>query len=256
MSIQNEIISIKDLYVGYDGFPALEGVSFVVCENDFLGVIGPNGGGKTTLLKVLLGLIKPSRGEVKIMGKAPSRATKRYIGYVPQHSLHVRDFPISVWDVTLMGRLTQRRWFGDFNKEDKETTSRALERVDMLDLKDRQIDKLSMGQRQRVFIARALVSEPKILLLDEPTASVDEPMQTDIYGFLKSLKDKMTVILVSHDIGVISTYVDKIACLNCQFFYHGHKEISQEILETTYKCHVDLIGHGVPHRIMRKHKEK
>lgn len=247
-----EVISIKNLKVEYDGFPVLDVINLPVYENDFLGIIGPNGGGKTTLLKVILGLIKPSEGEVRVMGKQPAEARK-YIGYVPQFSMHEYDFPINVWNVALMGRLSQKKWLEGFNREDIEATNKALEVVNMMHLKDRQIDKLSMGQKQRVFIARALVSRPKILLLDEPTASVDEPMQTDIYEFLKKLKDKITVILVSHDIGVISSYVDKIACLNCQFFYHGDKEISQEVLEATYKCHVDLIGHGVPHRVMRRH---
>ncbi|MDD5680631.1 MAG: metal ABC transporter ATP-binding protein [Candidatus Omnitrophica bacterium] len=252
MNKAKEIISIKDLCVNYDGFTVLDGITLPVYENDFLGIIGPNGGGKTTLLKVILGLIRPSSGQVSIMGKTPVDA-RSYMGYVPQFSLHEHDFPINIWDVVILGRLSRKKWFEGFDKKDKEATERALRVVNMLDLKDRQIDKLSMGQRQRVFIARALVSEPKILLLDEPTASVDEPMQTDIYEFLKNLKNKITLIMVSHDVGVMSSYVDKIACLNCKFFYHGDKEISQEILEATYKCNVDLIGHGVPHRVMRKH---
>jgi len=253
LSKAKEVISIKDLHVNYDGFTVLDGINLSVYENDFLGVIGPNGGGKTTLLKVMLGLVKPSRGEVNIMGRPPDEA-RNYMGYVPQFSLHEHDFPINVWDVVILGRLSRKKWFEGFDKKDEKAAERALEVVNMSDLKDRQIDKLSMGQRQRVFIARALVSEPKILLLDEPTASVDEPMQADIYEFLKSMKDKITVVLVSHDVGVISSCVDKIACLNCQFFYHGNKEISQEVLEATYKCQVDLIGHGVPHRIMRRHQ--
>lgn len=252
MTDMKEVITIKDLGVEYDSFPVLDGINLTVYKNDFLGIIGPNGGGKTTLLKVILGLIRPSSGEVRIMGKKPVEARK-YIGYVPQFSVHEYDFPINVWNVAIMGRLSQKRLLENFNNEDIEATRKGLETVNMLDLKDRQIDKLSIGQKQRVFVARALVSQPKILLLDEPTANVDEPMQNDIYEFLKKLKDKITIILVSHDIGVISSYVDKIACLNCKFFYHGDKEISQEVLEATYKCNVDLIGHGVPHRVMRKH---
>lgn len=253
MKDAKEVISIKDMRVDYDGFTVLDGINLSVRENDFLGVIGPNGGGKTTLLKVLLGLIRPQRGEVKVMGSSPLEA-RNHMGYVPQFSLHEHDFPINVWDVVILGRLSKKKWFEGFDGQDREAAEKALKTVNMLNLKDRQIDRLSMGQKQRVFIARALVSEPKILLLDEPTASVDEPMQEDIYKFLKSLKDKITIVLVSHDVGVISSYVDKIACLNCQFFYHGDKEITPDIIEATYKCHVDLIGHGVPHRVMRKHK--
>jgi zinc transport system ATP-binding protein len=221
-------------------------------ENDFLGVIGPNGGGKTTLLKTMLGIVRRYRGEVKIMGGPPSEAGK-YIGYVPQFTLYERDFPINVWDTVLLGRMSRKKRFENFDKKDREAAEKALNVVNMWGLKNRQIDKLSMGQRQRVFIARALVSEPGILLLDEPTAGVDEPMQMDVYEFLKSLKGGITVVLVSHDIGVVSSYVDKIACLNCRLFYHGDKEIGQDALEAAYKCQLDIIGHGVPHRVMRQH---
>jgi zinc transport system ATP-binding protein len=238
--------------VHYDGVLALEGINLSINEEDFLGIIGPNGGGKTTLLKVILGLVKPSRGRVTVLNETPERGRK-FIGYVSQHILFDRDFPISVQDVVLMGRCGRRGPFKRYGKEDKKIALRALETVGMLDYKDKRIGKLSGGEQQRAFIARALVTKPKLLLLDEPTASVDTPMQTEFYELLERLKQKMAIVLVSHDISAVSIYVDKIACLNHRLFYHNSKEISADELEATYQCPVELIAHGVPHRILKEH---
>jgi zinc transport system ATP-binding protein len=247
-----EVVRLEEVWVHYDSVPALEGISLSIKQDDFLGIIGPNGGGKTTLLKVILGLIKPSQGRVSVLGHPPERARK-FVGYVPQYSLFDREFPISVWDVVLMGCCGQKGVFKRYSNEDRRSALQALEMVEMLDFKDRQIGKLSGGEQQRVFIARALVTEPKLLLLDEPTASVDAPMQTGFYELLERLKQKMAIVLVSHDIGAVSIYADKIACLNHQLFYHDSKELSPEELEATYKCPIDLIAHGVPHRVLREH---
>lgn len=250
---QNQVVKLEDVWVHYDGVPILEGVSLSVEQHDFLGIIGPNGGGKTTVLKVILGLIKPSRGNVSVLGKTPERSRKN-IGYVPQYNLFDRDFPISVWDVVLMGRYGRAGLLRRYSREDKRTAQRALQTVGMLDYKGRQIGKLSGGEQQRVFIARALVSEPRLLLLDEPTASVDPTMQTEFYELLDTLKQRMAIVLVSHDISAVSVYVDKIACLNRQLFYHGSKEIEPEVLEATYKCPVQMIAHGtIPHRVLMEH---
>ena len=249
-----EVIRLEDVWVNYGDVTVLEGINLSVEELDFFGVIGPNGGGKTTLLKVILGLVKPSRGRVTVLGDTPERA-RRFIGYVPQESQFDRDFPVTVLDVVLMGRLGHTGLFRRYSSEDRRIAYEALEAVEMLEYKDRQIGRLSGGQRQRVFIARALVTQPKILLLDEPTASVDKPIQTEVYELLKRLNDRVTIVLVTHDIGVISTYVDKIACLNRRLFYHGSKELTTEIIEETYQCPVELIAHGVPHRVFREHGE-
>lgn len=246
------IVKLEDVWVQYDGVPALEGVSLTINQDDFLGIIGPNGGGKTTLLKVILGLVKPNEGSVTVFGQGPMHARKS-IGYVPQFSLFDRDFPISVWDVVLMGCCGQRGVLKRYTNEDRRLTAQALETVEMLDFKDRQIGKLSGGEQQRVLIARALVSEPKLLLLDEPTASVDTAVQTGFYELLKKLRQRMAVVLVSHDVGAVSTYVDKIACLNHRLFYHGSKELSPEDLEAAYRCPIDIIAHGMPHRVFRQH---
>jgi len=247
-----EVVRLEDVWVHYDGVPVLEGINLDIYQDDFLGIIGPNGGGKTTLLRVILGLVKPSQGRVTVLGSTPKRRRK-FVSYVPQHSLFDQDFPVSVWDVALMGRVGQAGLFKRYRKEDNKAALNALQTVEMLDLKDRQIGELSGGQQQRVFIARALVAEPKLLLLDEPTASVDAPMMTEFYELLERLKQRMAIVLVTHDISAVSTYVDKIACLNRRLFYHHSKEISAEELEATYQCPIQLIAHGVPHRVLKEH---
>jgi zinc transport system ATP-binding protein len=248
-----EVVELDDVWVQYDGLPVLEDISLIVRQEDFLGIIGPNGGGKTTLLKVMLGLVKPSRGHVSVLGKLPQKS-RRDMGYVPQHNLFDRQFPISVWDAVLMGRAGRVGLLGRYSAEDRARAWNALKTVGMLAHRDRQLGKLSGGEQQRVFIARAIVSEPKVLLLDEPTASVDPTMQTEFYELLNRLKERMAIVLVSHDISAISVYVDKIACLNVQLHYHGSKEIAPEVLEATYKCPVQMIAHGeVPHRVLKDH---
>jgi zinc transport system ATP-binding protein len=251
--MQNDVINIENVTVYYGDNAVLDNVTLAVEKNDFLGIIGPNGAGKTTLLKIILGMIKPDRGKVSILGRPPIESRK-YIGYIPQHNQFDPNFPISVRDVVLMGRFSKRGVAHRYKKSDSSLTEETLEKVGMLSSINRQIGKLSGGEQQRVFIARALVSDPQILLLDEPTASVDVTSQTDFYDLLENLKQKMTIILVSHDIGVMSVYVDKIACLNVQLYYHGSKEISPDILEATYKCPVQMIAHGaIPHRVLKEH---
>jgi len=248
-----EVVKLEGVWVQYNGVPILEGINLAIEQDDFLGIIGPNGGGKTTLLKVILGLISPSHGKVSVLGKPPEKSRSN-IGYVPQHNLFDRDFPINVWDVVLMGRYGKSGLFRRYSSEDRRATQDALQTVGMLDYKDRQMGKLSGGELQRIFIARALVAEPRLLLLDEPTASVDPAMQTEFYELLEKLKKQMAIVLVSHDISAVSIYVDKLACLNRQLHYHGSKEITPEILEATYKCPVQMIAHGlVPHRVLKEH---
>jgi zinc transport system ATP-binding protein len=250
---QSYLLEMKNVWVSYNGTPILEDINLSVESGDFLGIIGPNGGGKTTLLKVMLGLITPNRGIVHVLGKSPAEA-RHFVGYVPQHALFDTDFPISVKDVVLMGRYGKAGLFRRYNAEDKQVVMRALEKVNMTGHRDKQIGQLSGGELQRVFIARALVTEPKLLLLDEPTASIDPSMQADFYEILEELKQQMGIVMVSHDIGAVSIYVNKIACLNRQLYYHGTKEISADVLEATYKCPVQMITHGtVPHRVLKEH---
>jgi zinc transport system ATP-binding protein len=252
-SPSEDIVRLENIWMYYNNIPVLEDINLSIGHGDFLGIIGPNGGGKTTLLKVMLGLIQPSSGEV-IYRKNGIGKNKSLMGYVTQHNLFDRAFPVSVWDVALMGRTRAAGLFKRYSKQDKDVAAHALETVGMLDHKDTQIGLLSGGQQQRVFIARALATEPELLLLDEPTASVDTAAQTEFYELLEQLKKQMAIVIVSHDLSAISIYVDKIACLNRQLFYHGDTEISPEILEETYKCPVQIIAHGDhPHRVLKGH---
>ncbi|HEY51521.1 MAG TPA: ABC transporter ATP-binding protein [Dehalococcoidia bacterium] len=248
-----ELVRMENVWVYNDGIPVLEDINLSIESKDFLGIIGPNGGGKTTLLKVILGLIKPNRGRVTVLGMPPERGRK-YIGYISQFNLFDHDFPISVLEVVLMGRYNKSGLFHRYREEDREAAITALKTVDMLGYKDRQVGRLSGGEQQRVFIARALVTNPRLLLLDEPTASIDPNMQAEFYELLDRLKEDMAIVLVSHDISAVSIYVSEIACLNHQLFYHGSKEVSAEELEKAYHCPIQLIAHGtVPHRVLREH---
>ncbi|MBN2047844.1 MAG: metal ABC transporter ATP-binding protein [Anaerolineaceae bacterium] len=248
-----EIIKIENLWAGYDDEPVIENVNFTIRAGDFIGLIGPNGGGKSTLIRCILGLITPFRGSIKIMGE-PVESGRRYVGYVPQNVLFDRDFPISVIEVVLMGRLSQKGWLKHFNARDYAAAEKALRQVNMLHLKNRPISDLSGGQRQRIYIARALVAEPKILILDEPTSSVDANESENIYQLLAEMNDEVTILLISHDISVISAYTKTIGCLNRTLIYHENKELTGEMLEDTYHCPVDLIAHGVPHRVFGDHQ--
>ncbi len=250
--VQREVISVRHLWAGYDDEPVLEDINLSVKELDFIGLIGPNGGGKTTLLKVLMGLLPPMRGEVRVIGKSVKEG-RRYIGYVPQSVEFDRDFPISVWDVARMGRLGHRRLLQRYTAEDDEIVARVLRSVDMLDMRGRPMGVLSGGQRQRVYIARALATEPKILLLDEPMASVDPQVSTNTYELLRQLNEHTAILMVSHDMSAISSHVKTVGCLNRRLFYHGEKQITPDMLVLAYQCPIDLIAHGVPHRVFPEH---
>jgi len=245
-------IEFENVRFSYEAVTALENVSLAIAEHDFVAVVGPNGGGKTTLFKVLLGLLPPTRGEVRIMGQSVA-AGRRHIGYVPQIVEFDRDFPISVWDVARMGRLRERRLLQRYTAEDDEIVADALRRVDMFALRDRPIGELSGGQRQRVYVARALTAQPEILLLDEPVASVDPRVSTSIYELLTRLNEQITIMMVSHDMSAISSHVKSVGCLNRRLFYHGEKQLTPEMIEMAYQCPIDLIAHGVPHRVFGEH---
>ncbi len=250
-----KVIELKDVWVRYGNQVILEAVNLELEKPEgLLGIIGPNGGGKTTLLKVFLGLLKPYRGNVKLFGKTPEKS-RDLVGYVPQYKRFDFDFPISVWEVVLTGRMSHTGFLKKYSDEDKKAAEDALKTVEMFQYKNRQIGQLSGGQRQRVFIARALATNPKLLLLDEPNSGLDPHMQDELYRLLDRLKNDMAIIMVTHDLSAVSVYVDKIACLNRKLHYHNSKEIPVEDLEATYQCPVELIAHGVPHRVLDKHNE-
>ena len=246
-------IEINGVTVNYDGICALKNINLEVEDNQFLGIIGPNGGGKTTLLKVIAGIKKPESGTVRIYGNKVG-TKKDMIGYVSQASNFNKDFPISVIEVVVMGFLTdQFQPFQRYSKENREEAVSILKEMGMAQYKNRRIDQLSGGQLQKVLIARALAGDPDILLLDEPTSSIDADMTTTIYSKLRELNQDKTIVVVTHDMAAVSSYFDTIACLNQKLYYHGAKELEQEDVEHTYGCPINLIAHGVPHRVFDKH---
>jgi zinc transport system ATP-binding protein len=246
-------IEVKALRFTYDRIPIFDGISFALEQGDFLGVLGPNGGGKTTLLKLLLGILKPDSGVIKILGEMPHDANHR-VGYVPQDTDFNKTFPISVFEIALMGRLSRSRIGRWYSRKDRSKVEEVLRRVGMWEYRNTAIGKLSGGQRQRVFIARALATDPEILFLDEPTAGVDPEFETDLYDFLKELNEKVTIVVITHDIGVISRNVKSVACVNRALMFHGEGRITSEMIDMAYQCPVDLVAHGVPHRVLPTHE--
>ncbi len=252
------IIEIKSLDFAYNGEVVLEDVNLIVRQKDFVAIIGPNGGGKTTLLKLVLGLLTPLKGTIRVDGKFPQEASP-CIGYVPQDVHMNRSFPITAIDVVLMGKLDPKERLSRRSTANRREALAALERMEMAAHADKKIGLLSGGQRQRVFIARALITKPKLLILDEPTASIDTKGQADFYRLLKELNQDITVLVVSHDLLVVSRYVKSVACVNKKLHYHDQAEITGEMLETMYPCSVEevcpveLVAHGLPHRVLHQH---
>jgi zinc transport system ATP-binding protein len=218
-----ELIKVSGVTFGYDASPVLLDVDLTISEGDFLAIIGPNGSGKTTLIKVMLGLLRPSRGRVEIMGKPVDEFSDwKIVGYVPQKATHIDPFfPASVGEVVGMALLSNREILG--RGRASEAVRRALGLVGMEPYRDWQIGRLSGGQQQRVFIARALVSSPRVLILDEPTTGIDADTQGRFYDMLDSLnkEEGITIVLITHDIGIVNRHVTQVACLNQKMAYHG-----------------------------------
>jgi len=249
------VIELESVSCLLSGRKVLDGVDLKVREGDLYAVIGPNGGGKTTLLKVILGLLPASSGTVRVFGTTPREARSR-IGYVPQYRTFDFHYPVTVEEMVLSGRLGHipgpvRR----FSQEDREAARKALDRTGIIHLSRRPICDLSGGEQQRAIIARALVGDPDLLILDEPMVYVDMPTEVQLFDMLKGLLKEITVLLVTHDIGAISTNVTRVACLNGRIFTHDTSEISEEMLTAAYHCPVDLIAHGIPHRVFRDHEK-
>lgn len=248
-------ISINNLSVYYGKTAAIKNICLDVNQGEFLGIIGPNGGGKSTLLKAILGLIPITAGSIRIYGKELG-VNRTAIGYVPQFATMDRHFPISAFEVVLTGRLKSGLSpFMKYTKADKEIAYEQLERVNIKSIANRQISELSGGEFQRLLIARALTVNPKLLLLDEPTANVDVSSREQIYHLLEKLNKEMTIVLVTHDLLAISSKVVKLACLNGSLVYHGEPQLNEHIVNKLYGCPVDLIAHGVPHRVLKEHEE-
>lgn len=251
--MSNIAVHIDNLSVYYGQTPAIAGVCLDVEAGEYLGIIGPNGGGKSTLLKAILGLVPPSSGTVQVFGNG-SNTRRTAIGYVPQFAAMDKSFPITVIEVVLTGRLKSGLSpFYSFSSKDKKIAHELLDKVGIAALADRRISELSGGEFQKMLIARALAVNPKLLLLDEPTASVDAVSRVQIYNLLGALNKDMTIILVTHDLLAVSSQVRRLACLNGSLVYHGEPELTESIVNSLYGCPVDLIAHGVPHRVLKEH---
>ncbi len=238
----NRQILIKDLSFAYGNNVILENLNFEVFKNDYIAIIGPNGGGKTTLLKLLLGFLQPTSGKIDIFGTSPLKMRQK-IGYLPQYINFNMDMPINVLDITLQGKLTKSKLF--YNKKDKQLALEKLELMNVGHLKDRKIKDLSGGQRQRVLLARALTKEPDILILDEPTASIDPEGQKEIYDLLKSLP--LTKLIVSHDINILFEGVNKVAHINKTL--HLHDSVNHDInLKEGHFCEMELLDYFRNHK--------
>ena len=241
------LIQIRNLSAGYQGNPVLSKVSLNVMENDFIGIIGPNGGGKTTLLKLLMGLMKPLKGTIEY---AFDRSA---IGYLPQSNQLDERFPITVREVVASG-LNSSLLSSRIKKSGLDQLEKTLHRAGLEALQKRPIGELSGGELQRTLLARAIVSSPRLLVLDEPDTHVDNRFEMELYQLLKELNQTMAILLVSHDIGTISPYIKSIACVNGDLHYHPSNEINAEQLKV-YNCPIEIITHGpVPHRVMKTHK--
>lgn len=247
-------IEVRDLWFSFTGPPVLQDVNLIIKKGEFLAVIGPNGGGKTTLVKLILGILKPDRGMIRVLGKEP-RQMAHVVGYVPQ-DVHInKEFPISAMDVALMGRLRREGGKLRYSKHDRELTRQALERMGVWKYRNRRIGDLSGGQIQRIFIARSLATDPEILIMDEPTSSVDTQGQAELYEFLKELNKTMTIVIVTHDVSVLHTYIETVACVAQTLHYHDKSEITPDMMEKAYPCTVELLAHGIPHRVLADHED-
>lgn len=250
MTDSHILISIEGVSYSYGDTKVLDRVTFPIRSGDFLSIIGPNGSGKTTLIKIILGLLTPTEGRIRIFGEDGKAFTRwEKLGYVPQKATHVDPFfPVSVKEVVEMGLVSSRRFFMAQNKEDEGRIQRALERVGMEAYENWRIGKLSGGQQQRVFIARAIVNQPHILFLDEPTTGVDAETQDHFYDMLDKLntKESITIVLITHDIGVVNKHVSQVACLHQILQYHGsHEEFCQSDI---FKKMITEGHHVISHR--------
>lgn len=245
------VIDIQALSFSYGSLSTLSDIDLQVAEGEFLGIVGPNAGGKSTLLKLILGLLQPQSGDVRVLERSPASAS-RLLGYVPQYPSFPRDFPITVEQVVQLGRLGQRRrdncwqglWPTRVSRADHAAVRSALAEVEAEDLAKRQIGSLSGGQLQRVLLARALVGEPRILILDEPTANIDQRLEGEIFDLLKAINERMTILVVSHDVAFISQYVSRVACVNQTLVCHQTDAVDGTVIQELYGDKVRMIAHS------------
>ena len=253
MSEMKNALSFRGVNFSYGTDPVLRDVTFSVPQGEFLIIIGPNGGGKTTLLKLALGLLVPDSGTVSVFGKKPGE-DRSVAGYVPQDTGRNRDFPITALEVVLQGRLGFPGGRLSYGKKDREAAMEALKALKMEPLAGRSMGELSQGQRQRVLIARGLASDPGVLFLDEPLASIDPETRDMLLTLLGELCGRLTVVMVSHDMSAVSAHATAVACVNRKVFYHDSAEIGPDAMEQVWgRCPVELVAHGIPHRVLAVH---
>ena len=251
----NTIIQINRVSAGYEGKNVLSKVDLKVYERDFLGIIGPNGGGKTTLIKCILGLHRPNEGNIRFY-KAGKEVSEINMGYLPQYNTIDRKFPISVYEVVLSGLSKQKALLSRYNAKHHEQTRRIIARMGLEGLENRSIGELSGGQLQRTLLGRALVSNPEVVILDEPNTYIDKRFEAKLYSLLEEINRERAIILVSHDIGTVLKNVKTIACVNETVHYHPHTEVPSEWLEEHFGCPIEMLGHGsFPHRVLKCHHE-
>jgi len=246
--MKKTVIDIQNMSFSFGSLSVLEDVTFNIKEREIIGVVGPNGGGKTTLLRLMLGLLKPDRGSISVLGNSPENSSHR-IGYVPQQRLFDPLFPVSVLDVVLMGRVG-KSWGGPFTKDDREIAAQALRDVDLFHKHQAAFADLSGGQRQRTLIARALASSAELLFFDEPTANVDSFAEQNIYNLLRKLNEKLTIIVVSHDVGFVSKYVSSVVCVNRLVHIHPTSELDGKNIQDIYGADLAMVRHD--HRCSEK----
>jgi zinc transport system ATP-binding protein len=244
------LIDIRSLSAGYESNIVLREIDFSVCERDFIGVIGPNGGGKTTLLRVILGLLKPLSGTI-IFNEELLKRNK--IGYLPQMAAGDNSFPVTVKDVILSGLMINKSVMARITSADRKKADEIIGELGLTQISNSPLNELSGGQLQRVFLGRAIIGSPALLLLDEPDNFVDATFENDFYQKLHDLNERMAILMVSHDVGTISSHVKSFACVNRKLHYHPSPEITNEQL-SSYDCPIQLVTHGrVPHTVLEKH---
>jgi zinc transport system ATP-binding protein len=245
------LFEMQSVSASYGVNTVLKDVNLKVVEDDFIGVIGPNGGGKTTLLRLILGLLKPVKGKIVFNREL---ITSKRIGYLPQISTGDANYPVTVADIVLSGLMIQKRVISRMSSADKKKAERVLEELGLTDMAGSMINELSGGQVQRVFLGRAIIGDPKLLLLDEPGNFVDTTFENDFYEKLRVLNSRMAILMVSHDVGTISAHIKSFACVNRSLHYHPSHEITNDDL-LAYGCPIQLITHGeVPHTVLKYHR--
>lgn len=251
MTHRKKIISLRNVGVAYEGHAALEGVNLDIYEDDFIGIIGPNGGGKSSLVKAIMGAVEHS-GEIEISDIL--RKSNHYkIGYMPQVSQFDMRFPISIEEVVLSGLQTEKGFFGRYTAKDKELAHKTLEKMGIAELASRPIGEVSGGEMQRALLCRAIISEPKLLILDEPTNFVDNSFEREFYAMVQELSHNMAVMIVSHDLGTITSVVKSIVCVNRTAHRHDSNVLTEEQLRN-YNCPIQIVSHGhIPHTVLEHH---